>query len=529
VGLLAHVEADRAVPRPDTPFEQPRPGARRRSRAAYPLGVAGLAAAYYAAARIGYRFEFAGPVAAIVWLPVGVGIAALYLAGVRYWPGVLVGDLLTIGYAGLPLDPGLGQTFGNVLEVIVAALLIRRLVPRGSPLDTVAGLGRLMAALFVGTLVSATIGTFSLYLGHVVAASHATSVWRTWWLGDACGALVVVPLVLAWSRPPPPGWLQGRTLEAALTLISVAALGELALRTHRPLSYLVFPPLIWAALRFGRRGATLGLALAVGLAVWNTTHYFGPFSFASITRSVLSTQLFIAVATLSTLALAVLGSERETFAAGLRASRARLVAGADAERRRLEQNLHDGAQQRLTALAYRLRRSSERAGEEPALAGTLFEEAEAELLVAIDELRELAHGIRPIELAGGGLAIALSGLAARSPIPVTVQGLPGTRLDATVETTAFYVVAECLTNAQRYAGATSIRLRAVVAGRMLAVDVADDGIGGAVERPGSGLQGLRDRVEALGGSLRVNSEPGCGTRVSAAIPVGQARGFSLPE
>jgi signal transduction histidine kinase len=410
--------------------------------------------------------------------------------------------------------------------VIVAVMLIRRLVPRGSPLDSVAGLGRLIAALVAGTLISATIGTFSLYLGHVIVASHAASVWRTWWLGDVCGALVVVPLVLAWYRPPPPGWLRGRTLEAALTLIAVAALGELALRTHRPLSYLVFPPLIWAALRFGRRGATLALLLAVGLAVWNTTHYFGPFSFDSLTRSVLSTQLFIAVATFSTLALAVLSSERETFAADLRASRVRLVAGADAERRRLEQNLHDGAQQRLTALAYRLQRSSERVAKEPAVAGALFEEAEAELLVAIDELRELAHGIRPIELAGGGLAVALTSLAARSPIPVTVQGLPDARLDATVETTAFYVVAECITNTQRYAGATRIRLRAVVNERTLIVDVADDGAGGAVERPGSGLQGLRDRVEALGGCFRVTSEPGRGTSVSAAIPVGPAGRFT---
>ncbi len=526
VGTSVRVDADRTVRGPEGASRGRRPSVVRRPRAVYLLGVAGLAALYYASARFGFALGFAGPVAAIVWLPVGVGIAALYLGGVRFWPGVLVGEVLTNNYTALPLGSALGMTVGNMLEVLVAALLIRRLVPAGSPIDSVAGLCRLIAAIALGTFMSAAIGVFSLRLGHVVNAHTTTSVFRTWWLGDACGALVVVPFALAWYRPPPPGWMRGQVLEAALALIAVVVLGELALRSHRPLTYLVFPPLIWAALRFGRRGATLAIAIAVGLAVWNTTHYFGPFSFDSITQSVLSTQLFIAVAALSTLALAALAAEREAFAVGLRASRARLVATADNERRRLEQNLHDGAQQRLTALVYKLRRGSERAAEEPAVGARLFEEAEADLLVAIDELRELAHGIRPIELAGGGLAHAIGGLAARSAIPVTVLRLPETRLDATVEATAFYVVAESITNTHRYAQATSIRVRAAVIRGALVIDVADDGIGGAVERPGSGLEGLRDRVEAIGGSFRVTSEPGRGTRVSAAIPVGQARWFT---
>src|SRR5215217_7012039 len=121
------------------------------SRARYLLAVAALAAAYYGAARVGYAFEFAGPVAAIVWLPAGVGIAFLYLGGVRFWPGVLVGDMLANEYAALPFGSALGQTTGNVLEIVVATVLIRRLVRRGSPLDTVGGLGRMLAALAAGT------------------------------------------------------------------------------------------------------------------------------------------------------------------------------------------------------------------------------------------------------------------------------------------------------------------------------------------------------------------------------------------
>jgi signal transduction histidine kinase len=233
---------------------------------------------------------------------------------------------------------------------------------------------------------------------------------------------------------------------------------------------------------------------------------------------VLTTQLFIAVAVLSTLALAAVVAEREAFAAGLRASRARLVKAADDERRRLEHDLHDGAQQRLTALTIRLRESGERAQRSPQDGPALFAEAEHELTLAIEELRELAHGISPISPAGGGLASALTALAARSPIPVRLVALPKRRLDPVAEATAFYVIAESVTNAQRYARPSVIRVTATHAHGALVVEVYDDGAGGAVERPGSGLEGLRDRVEAIGGTFAVESRLRHGTRVSAVIP-----------
>jgi signal transduction histidine kinase len=306
-------------------------------------------------------------------------------------------------------------------------------------------------------------------------------------------------------------------------LVALIGLGELALRTHTPIVYLVFPPLIWAALHFDRCGATLALAITVGLAVWNTTHYNGPFSYESITRSVLTTQLFIAVAVLSTLALAAVVAEREAFAAGLRASRARLVRAADDERRRLEHDLHDGAQQRLTALTIRLRESGERVRSFPQDGPELFTDAENELTLAIEELRELARGISPISLAGGGLASAITALAARSPIPVKLVALPKRRLDPVAEATAFYVIAETVTNAQRYAQPTAIRVTTAHAHDALVVEVYDDGSGGAVERPGSGLEGLRDRVEAIGGTFAVESRLRHGTRVTAVIPEASIR------
>ena len=137
-----------------------RPVARRLAdaRVRYVLLVGALAGAYYAAAQIGYTLKFTGAVAAIVWLPVGVGIAFLYLGGLKLWPGVVLGDLLANQYQTLPVGSAIGQTIGNTLEVLVAAYLIRRLVRSGRPLDSVAGVCGLLVAIFAGTAVSATIG-----------------------------------------------------------------------------------------------------------------------------------------------------------------------------------------------------------------------------------------------------------------------------------------------------------------------------------------------------------------------------------
>jgi signal transduction histidine kinase len=271
-------------------------------------------------------------------------------------------------------------------------------------------------------------------------------------------------------------------------------------------------------LRFGQRGATLSVALVSVMVVWQTVHHNGPFRYHSVTRSLLSTQLFILVAALSALCLAAVVSERERVAQRLRESRARLLAASDDERRRLERNLHDGAQQRLTALAFRLEQIGREVPRAAPRALALLDRADTELQLAIDELRELAHGLHPAAVATFGLWSAINDIAARSPIPIDRSGVSAERFPDQVEATAYYVIAEAVTNAQRHARAKAIAIRARRVGTSIRIEVRDDGVGEARE-DGSGLQGLRDRVEAAGGSFRVQSPPHGGTLVAAVIPV----------
>ncbi len=478
-----------------------------------------MVAAYYASAHLGYAVGFAGPVASIVWLPVGVGAAILYLRGPELWPGVVIGDLLVNNYSALPIGSAIGQSFGNLLEVVVCAVLLRRVAARNRPLTTVSSLTGVLAAIAAATAISATIGSLSLYLGRVVTLASVAHIWRTWWLGDLCGAVIVLSLVLAWSPLPRRPWFRGHVPEVTLLLATLVGLSLVTIHAGAPLSYLAFPALIWAALRFGPRGATLAITISAAFTIWGTTHFVGPFAFHQLTRGVLETQLYLFVTALSALSVAALASEREQLARSVRASRTRIVVAADEERRRLERNIHDGAQQRLVALAAHLGLAAGEARDVPASAAASFEAAQAELLVAIEELRELAHGIHPTALRRFGLARAVEIVAARSATPVELVELPPERLDETSEATAYYIVLEAVTNAQRYAHASVVRVRAHLRPRCLQLEIEDDGIGGALERNDLGLQGLRDRVEATGGTFSFESLQGHGTRIEAEIPV----------
>ena len=798
-------------------------------------GVALLAALYYAAAKIGLRLAYLNGAVTALWPPVGVGIAALVLYGPRLWPGIVIGDLL-VGDFSTPLGTVLGQTVGNTLEVVLAAVLLRRLT-RGRPaMDRVSDVFALVACAAVGTAISASFGTTSLRLGHVIPAGEAGEVWRTWWLSDLSGAMVLTPLLLTWARTGLARLGRRELLEGVALLVVLVLLAELP--SQRDVPYVVFPALIWAALRFGPRGAATALVIVSGLTVWNTAHNAGPFVRESITDSLLSSQLFLAAAALTSLVLAALTAERTRADAALRtneqrlhsvvqsmaeglvvrdaqgritdcnaaaeqilglrredlrgrrpegplgavldgerqggsdgkgdagtktpgrllgdgtlesgapeagivarvtrpdgerrwvsissapvldaagapegvvttlsditerreaeqrlveseratrtlaseqaalrriatlvagepapasvfervtaevgallgvhsasvvrydgdrrativgtwtepgvagmtlgatvaldgdtviarvhrsrraervesyegaggalahrvrslgfrssvaapvsvggrlwgtlvastrqpeglpadaerrlcdfaelvaqalanadardklaASRARIVEIGDAERQRLERNLHDGAQQRLVALALQLRLVDARLGPDSQAAREALGEARRQLDHGLAELRELARGIHPAVLTDRGLKPAVDSLADRVPVPIEVSDMPDFRLPEPVETAAYYLIAEAVTNVAKYARATHVAVSVRSVDGQLVVRIADDGVGGADPAAGSGLRGLSDRVEALHGRLRIDSPRGGGTRISAEIPI----------
>jgi signal transduction histidine kinase len=340
-------------------------------------------------------------------------------------------------------------------------------------------------------------------------------------LGDVAGGLVVVPLVLAWARPPAPAWRSRGLWEGAAMIAAVVALSVAAVSADRPLTYLIFPAFIWAALRFGPQGATLAVAVAVIIGVWGASNELGPFVEHSPTDSALNLQLFIAVAALTTLCLGAVVSERERGVRELAESRARGASARAEERRRIEVDLHDSAQNRLVGLQIRLgvaqERTEQSAPEVAAALTGLIQEA-----VAVGhELRRIAHGGSPPRLATQGLVDALRTECALSAIPVRIMAEDVGRSAPEVETAVYLCCLESVQNAAKHAGrdaSVTIRLRSL--GNELAFDVHDTGRGFDYESTawGAGLTGLHDRIHGVGGKVEIVAPPGDGTTVTGAVP-----------
>jgi signal transduction histidine kinase len=664
----------------------------QRGRAVlYAASLALVAGAYYLAGRIGLELAYLNGAVAALWPPAGLGLALLFLYGIRLWPGIVVGDLLLGDYS-TPIGTVLGQTVGNTVALVAAAWLLRRLGASAKLERTVDVLSLVLCAA-VAALVSAAFGPMALRLGNVISPDQFWRVFRTWSLGDASGVLVVAPFVLTWAANGLTGIRRRDVLEGAVGLVVLAGLAELA--PQRDVPYIVFPVLLWAALRLGPRGAATGVAVVCAITVWNTAQESGPFVRESITGSLLATQFFIATAGLTALLLASVTAERVRAARALRASeaaqrelaeeqaalrrvatlvaeesppralfqrvteevarllrlprasivqyhaphaatvvgawsedgrlalpvgssldldgdtvlsrvlrsgtpqrverydrvsgslagtlqaagyrasvaapvhvggrlwgalaaataaeerlpddleqrlcdfadlvgqalanadarerlaasRAELVEASDAERQRLERNLHDGAQQRLVSAALQLGMVGAKLEDDPATARDLLAATRDELAEGLEELRELARGLHPVLLTERGLGPALQVLVARAPVPVELAELPEDRLSAPVEAAAYYVVAEAITNIAKYAQASRATVSIRQSDGRLIVTVSDDGVGGADPHRGSGLRGLAARVEALNGRLEVDSPPGQGTRINAEIPI----------
>ena len=658
---------------------------RHGSAGVYVGAVVLLAVTYYLVGKIGLELAYLDGAVAALWPPAGLGLAVLFLGGIRLWPGVVIGDLL-LGDFSTPFATVLTQTAGNTVALVVAAMVLRRLTGGRGDLARVGDVLALLACAVLAAVISGVIGPLALVLGGVIESGELWRVVRTWVLGDACGVLVVAPVLLTWVASGFVGLHRRELLEAGCVILVLAVLAELS--PQRDVPFIVFPVLLWAALRFGPRGAATAILVVCSITVWNTAQSDGPFVRDSITDSLLATQLFITASAITSLVLGAVTAERTraeaaqraladeqaalrrvatlvagdpspsrvfdavteevgrllglpganvmqldgpgratvvgawsedgkprfavgatlqfdgdtlvpkvarsgrpqrverydqaggTFAAVLRdvgyragvaapvsvsgalwgvlaavttseeplpaeleqrlcdfadlvaqalanadayeklaASRARVVEVGDAERRRLERNLHDGAQQRLVSVALGLSVVGSKLESDPQAARAILSTAQEDLAAGLAELRELARGIHPAVLTERGLGPALRSLLARAPVPVEIVSLPEQRLPPNIEAAAYYVVAEAVTNVGKYANASVATVAVQRCNAHVSVTVDDDGIGGADPAHGSGLDGLAARVESLNGHLEVDSPKGSGTRVTAEIPL----------
>jgi integral membrane sensor domain MASE1 len=277
----------------------------------YLAKVVVLAGVYYGAAKLGLNLAFAAPSVTAIWPPTGIALAAILLWGYRVWPGVALGALLANGWTGVPLYAVAGITVGNTLEALAGAYLLRELVDFRASLERVRDvLALAVLAGAVSTTISATIGVTSLLVGNEIASGDIGSVWRTWWLGDMGGDLVVAPALLVAATHWPYRRAPGRLLEAAALVAAVVGVSALVFSQSAAITFVVFPLLVWAALRFWQPGAVGAILLVASIAIPLTENDLGPFSGHPPDDRLLLAQGFLGIASLTALVLAAVITER---------------------------------------------------------------------------------------------------------------------------------------------------------------------------------------------------------------------------
>ncbi len=274
--------------------------------------MAGLAAVYFVAGKLGLQLAYVHASATAVWPCTGIAIAALLVFGYRVWPGILLGAFLVNLTTAGSLETSIGIAIGNTLEGLAGCYLVSRFAGGKEAFARAQDIFKFaLLAGMVATTVSATVGVTSLALGGFADWAAFGSMWCTWWLGDAVGAVTVTPLLLLWWENPRLRWTRKQITELALLFLGLFSTGWIVfgkpfhseLRNY-PLEYLCIPFLIWAAFRFGRRKAATALCALSMIAVWGTLHGYGPFARESQNASLLLMQAFMGIMAITTLALA---------------------------------------------------------------------------------------------------------------------------------------------------------------------------------------------------------------------------------
>jgi signal transduction histidine kinase len=492
-----------------------------------------LGLGYYGMAKFGQALSYTGSVSAI-WPPVGLGIAVLYLRGLSLWPGIFLGELIVNGLLlggsqSIPVGSAAGQQLGNMVEVIVGAWLLKRLIGPRARLDRAYEVVGMMAAVGAATAISATCGTLSMLAGGVIHFDGVLRFWRTWWLGDTAGALVVLPLILTWFGDLRTAWRRLYTVEGALLVVTVVALATVSVTSSAPLTYLIFPALIWAAFRFGPPGATLATAINAGLTIGITADSVGAFYRQPIDDRTLSTQLYVLTCALTGLFLSAVVSERERSVAELVESRRRESERALEERRRIARDLHDSVSQALFSSMLHARAAERALGDGEANGAPKLKEslrAIAELTRrAQREMRSFIFEWGPGGVGDGlvtGLSRHVTSLARDSGLAVDMQGpeeaLP---LSRATQAQLYGIAREALANVVKHSGAETASVRIAASNGHVVMEIADNGrgFGSGMAPPGHhGLESMRSRAREIDGELEVRSSPGHGTVVRIEVP-----------
>jgi integral membrane sensor domain MASE1 len=470
----------------------------------YIAKVAGIAAVYYGAAKLGLSLAFATTSVTAVWPPTGIALAAVALWGYRVWPGVALGAFLANTWTGVPIYTVLGITVGNTLEALAGVYLLLKFADFRTSLERVRDVVALVVLGGVtSTMISASIGVTSLLAGNEIAAGDFGSVWRTWWLGDMGGDLVVAPALLVAAAHWPFTGAPGRQLEAVAVAVVVAAVSALVFSGSTGFAYLVFPPLIWATLRFLQPGAVGATLLVAGIAIPLTENDLGPFSGHPPDDRLLLAQTFIGMASVTSLVLAAAITERKR---------------AEEQRTRVARRLHDGLAQDLAFISMEGDRLAER---DPGAAAMAAAAREA-LVASRGAIFELRDPDGPLPAALARLATVLAGrhgIRLRLDIDQHADASPETRMGL------LEITREAISNAVCHGDASEIWIR-LDGERGIRLSILDDGKGfdpalvaaGESGDVGFGLTGMKETAADLGGAMHLRAHPGGGTEVDIVIP-----------